>query len=442
MLPAKSRLKEDHKSAKVKGISVLKTSVFFGANASGKSNLVKAIDFGRRMVVYGHRNDARIDYNKFRLDPEAKNRNSSMEFEFQTKGKNYAYGFVFNNERIEEEWLFEITSRTKQKAIFERFIREFKLEPILNNNKKEEEKQFLKFIAKSTRDDQLLLTEMVTREVKNNVSNIDDILNVYDWFASQLTVVFPNAIYKEVTKSDLPNNDDVKKQYEELLRYFGTGINGVNFEETNEAQFPKEIITPIKNIINSKHVESRSVLTRRKNDSVQDTFIISSDGDDISIKKLLMEHMTIDGNVEMFSTGDESDGTNRIIDIIPILLDLFLRPKVFVIDEIERSLHPNLTYQIFKLFLTVAGKTNSQLIATTHESSILTQELLRKDEIWFVMKDGDGHSMMYSLDDYSIRYDKEIRRDYLQGRFKAIPKIGSEYDLSVFQKLIEEERDA
>lgn len=102
-----------------------------------------------------------------------------------------------------------------------------------------------------------------------------------------------------------------------------------------------------------------------------------------------------------------------------------------MIDEMERSLHPNLIYDLFDLFLDKSRNINSQLIVASHESSLLTQKLLRKDEIWFVVKNDEGESQLYSLEEYNVRFDKEIRKDYLLGRFKAVPRIGSRNKLTV-----------
>ena len=139
----------------------------------------------------------------------------------------------------------------------------------------------------------------------------------------------------------------------------------------------------------------------------------------------------IEGKIYELSFRDESDGTNRIIDLVPLLIDLIEGNNVFIIDEMERSLHPNLIYDIFDLFLNSSSSQHSQLIVATHESSLLTQKLFRKDEIWFVVKDDNGTSQLHSLEDYNVRFDKEIRKDYLLGRFKAIPRIGSRYELSL-----------
>jgi len=117
---------------------------------------------------------------------------------------------------------------------------------------------------------------------------------------------------------------------------------------------------------------------------------------------------------------EESDGTLRIIDLIPWL---FSGNKVSLVDELDRSLHPALSYRLLELFLEKPSTT--QLIVTTHESHLLTSDLLRRDEVWFVEKDREGASKLYSLEDFAPRKDKDIRKGYLQGRYGAIPVMGN-----------------
>ncbi len=437
MIPGKGSLKKDHRSTPINDISALKASIILGANASGKSNLIKAIDFGRRMVVRGQKDGQILDYKKYRLDTDSAEKDSRMEFEIQAAGKNYAYGFVFNNQFIVEEWLYEI-SRRSQKMIFERSMKSdpiFNLTPMLKKNEKEEDQQFIRFVAKGTPDNQLFLTELRTRKVQDNVSDIQDAMNVYNWFFNQLKVIFPSTRYKEGIQSEITDNEKLHAIYEELLKYFGTGISGVRLTEIEQEKMsiPLAAIEDIKeNLLNLKSEGVRTILTVDKL-GLRDTYIISRNRhrNDIKVEKFMTEHKTQQGDIEVFDTGDESDGTNRIIDFIPLIIDLLKGDNVFIIDEMERSLHPNLTYDIFDLFLDFAAERNSQLIATTHESSLLTQKLFRKDEIWFVVKDDRGASRIYSLEDYNVRFDKEIRRDYLLGRFKAIPRIGNRYELSL-----------
>jgi AAA15 family ATPase/GTPase len=119
------------------------------------------------------------------------------------------------------------------------------------------------------------------------------------------------------------------------------------------------------------------------------------------------------------------------MDLIPLIIDFFKGGNVFIVDEMERSLHPNLVFDLFDFFLDRCENINSQFIIASHESTLLTQKLLRKDEIWFVVKDKEGVSHLHSLEDYNIRFDKEVRRDYLLGRYKGVPKLGNRNKLTV-----------
>lgn len=436
MLPGKGTLKAEHKSSKIKGVSALKAAVIFGANASGKSNLIKAIDFGKRLVINGTRPDKAINYQKFRLNKESKLSDSRIEYEIQYRGKNYAYGFSFDHKTIKEEWLYEVGLKSETK-IFERTsskIDNFDLEYIFKKQKKEEEKQFLRFIAKSTPNNQLFLNEIRVRKVKENVSEIDDLLNVIDWFQSCLRVVFPDDKYGAGLIFRLKHDSELLKTFEEFLSYFDTGIDGVCLEKIDleSTDIPKPIIEKIKEEVLSAKIEDGNVSMLSGNNN---TYLFSIKDGDMVVEKFMTKHKVKNStSLEKFDTSDESDGTNRIMDLIPLLMDLMKGDTVFIIDEMERSLHPNLIYDLLDLFLSKSKSINSQIILASHESSLLTQKLLRKDEVWFVVKDSFGSSKLHSLEEYNVRFDKEIRKDYLLGRFKAIPRIGNRNQLTVINK--------
>ena len=121
----------------------------------------------------------------------------------------------------------------------------------------------------------------------------------------------------------------------------------------------------------------------------------------------------------MFQLEEESDGTVRVLDLLEILLAG--EEKTYVIDELDRCLHPSLTYKFVETFLQVAKEKNIQLIVTTHESRLLDFELLRRDEIWFVNKSKSGKSDIYSLEEYNARFDQKIDKAYLEGRYGGVP---------------------
>ena len=430
-LPGKGTLKAEHKAKPVKGVSLLKTGVVYGANASGKSNLIRAIEFGKRLILGGTKSGNKIPFMKFRLDTAMEHANSRIEYEIQHKGKNYAYGFIFNNSEIVEEWLYEI-KKTGELKLFERNKENkeaFDLSYFIKKNHKEDEKQFLKFIAKGTPDNQLFLTEIRTRKVKENVSDIADILNVIDWFLNSLKVIFPDDKYNEGLKFELMGDQNLLITFQEFLDYFDTGITGISLEkiDLDNIDLPKVIINEIVESLDNKESESFVTVISHNNT----TFFFIKTDDVVAVHKFMTKHKVKGRDKEeLFDPCDESDGTNRIMDFIPLMMDLLKGDNVFIVDEMERSLHPNLMYDFIDLFIAKSKDISSQLIIATHESSLLTQKLLRKDEIWFVVKDKDGGSKLHSLEEYDIRFDKEIRKDYLLGRYKGVPKIGNRNKLT------------
>ena len=420
MIPGMGRLKKEHINARKHGVSTLKTAIAFGANASGKSNLVKAIALGKQMVVNGTLNGPKVTYAPYRLSKDAPKQNTRIEYELQAGRKNYAYGFVFNDERIVEEWLYEITNKD-EKMLFERSdTNTFDITPLLHKNAKAEHKQFLQFVAKATPENQLLLREMIVRRVRENVEDIKDIVSVYNWFEQSLKVLLPNEKYKDGISTELVNNEQLHNIFEQLLDYFGTGIDGIELQDVDikSLTIPQQLLEQIRNDVFAQR-NARVILQTPEN-----TFFFSKEKGALQIQKFMTKHR-IRGthNYEFFDTKDESDGTNKIIDFVPVLIDLLRGNNVFVIDEMERSLHPNLIYDIFDIYLRSATDVQSQLIVTTHESSLLTQKLVRKDEVWFITKDENG-TQLHSLEEYNVRFDKEIRKDYLLGRYKAIPRLG------------------
>jgi hypothetical protein len=122
---------------------------------------------------------------------------------------------------------------------------------------------------------------------------------------------------------------------------------------------------------------------------------------------------------------DESDGTRRLLNLLPALHHLRAAGAVYFIDEIDRSMHPILVRKFLEFFLQACAGGQRQVIVTTHESSLLDQELLRRDEIWFTEKDHNAATRLYSLTDFKVRNDLELRKHYLQGRFGAVPFIGT-----------------
>jgi AAA15 family ATPase/GTPase len=122
----------------------------------------------------------------------------------------------------------------------------------------------------------------------------------------------------------------------------------------------------------------------------------------------------------MFDYGEESDGTRRLIELLDVIQN-DNKGKTFLIDELDRSFHPQMTKKFIETFFKATKDNDTQLLITTHESNLLDLQLLRQDEIWFVERDKDYASRLYSLDNFKVRYDKKIDKNYLEGRYGAVP---------------------
>ena len=427
--PSKGTKKKEHKVEAIKGQWILKTAAMFGSNAGGKSNFVKALDLGKSLVLFGTPAETLIEYHPFRLNSENKKKDTTFTYQILCNNKKYEYGFSYNAETINTEWLKYITKKTEHIIFFRDTVNSvFDISYLHKLNRKEEEKQFLTFFAKATPPRQLFLHEVISRNLKDNVTNIEDLWNVTKWFADTLKILFPDTSYKQGGMLKAASDEQIKKEFEELLRYFDTGIEGIDLIEVDfdklgiSQDMNKFIKTDLSKINNTEVFGS----LRFENN----LYLITFAHGEIKTKKLQTLHKRIgeDGK-EQFSLGDESDGTQRIFDYIPLILDLIQGEKVFIIDEMERSLHPALMRKLIDLFLKSSHR-STQLIFTTHESTLMNQDLLRRDEIWIIEKNEQGVSSIDRLDEkFSLRFDKELEKSYLKGLFGGTPKFGPEKDL-------------
>lgn len=353
-------------------IDLLKTSIIYGANASGKSNLIKAMSFAQNFIVNGLAKNQTIDAKPFKLDSSCYKKPSRFEFEFSYQEKQYAYGFAVDKNQVHEEWLFEM-GHDIEKPIFERVKNSisFHFEHELFVNLAEEEKQRISYEAKSTRTNLLFLTNCQER-------NIQSLQSIYQWFAEILIIVFTNSKHQALTSLAKLNIDFFNK----VIKLFNFGIDKIQIEEFKDKK--------------SGDLVSK-LITVRKNKT---------------------------GNDVRFDISEESEGTQRFMEFIPMIIGLS-KDKVFVIDEIERSLHTLLIRKLFELLLQheLFDSAQSQLIASTHEVNLLDiKNLFRKDEIWFMEKNQNGESVLYSLANADVDH-LNITKGYLNGRFGAIPFI-------------------
>ena len=416
---------------------ILKTSVIYGANASGKSNFVKALDFARDLVI-GNIATQRGDQMPrlpFMFDLDYMGQPSSFEFEIKCDSRLFWYGFEVTDETVVSEWLLEWIEddwelwfrRLKDSgawelggplgsAVEEMSPELYQMPKIEGSTKETSHALSVNYLFSGTRPNQLFLNEAFNR----GVTEIDAL---YDWFLRRLVLVYPDA-----DDLHIPFPQRIDEAFEsklaELMDVFGVGITGVRLDSIDleeDRRFPPSMKEALRR---TAFRTSKAAEWYRSLQLNETTLLFDVDEKkEIKSTEILVEHRAKQGFGVEFQLGQESEGTRRLFILAPIMLD-FLREdndRVYIIDELERKLHPKLSFLILHMFLKNSGQKHAQLIATTHETQILDLGLLRTDEIWFAEKDPHSGSSLYSLEEFTPRPSGDIRDEYLRGRFGATP---------------------
>ncbi len=398
---------------------LLRTAVLYGANGAGKSNLFKALEFTRESALKSRKKQSGTGRQRFRFASDG-NALSSFDLQFQIQGKLYRYGFKADDVRIAEEWLLEVV-RGGENVIFERSTdADGKVTVDLNAANCREKLKALATVGGL--QNQTFLSTI--RSTLNTEDYGDDFETVFDWLENHLQIVSPESSFARLGHL-LASDAEFASFAGNFLQSASTGVDQlvVHKEEVTEEQLkrllPEKILSKIR-----QDAESGSFGVIPLGEGRE--LLVESDREArFHFLSIQASHQAADGNTALLDFNEESDGTRRLLHLIPALHKLKQGGAVFCIDEIDRSLHPALVWKFLEFFLNSCQASNSQILLTTHESNLLDLELLRRDEIWFVEKDIGGGTRLYSLADFKIRKDVEVRKHYLQGRFGAVPFLGN-----------------
>lgn len=356
---------------------LLKSAAIYGANASGKSNLVKALAYMRQFTLNSSkdsRSGESTGSQPFLLSSETEHQPSFFEIVIQINDAVYRYGFEVNSKIVVSEWLFRNTS-TREAKLFTRQDGAITLGPSFKEGRGLEDK---------TRDNALFLS--VVAQFNGALSG-----EVTDWF-EKLAVL--SGIHDQTRTFSLSCLD--KHYRDEILRLI------------------KDLDFGVENL----HTKDRNPLL---SDQQNDPTLFSS-------------HTQYDRQGQ--KTGEkifdfdeaESDGTGKLFALAGPLIDTLYNGEVLVIDELDARFHPLITTRIIQLFNSVeTNKNNAQLIFTTHDVYLLNKDLFRRDQIWFTEKDRLGATALFSLAEYKIRNDASFGANYLKGKYGAIPYIGNPF---------------
>jgi AAA15 family ATPase/GTPase len=379
--------------------SLLKGAVLYGANAGGKSNFIKAMSTMRRLVLHSFNASSTDELNvtPFLLNTDTFDKPSYFEILFLIGNIRYRYGFEVDNISVKTEWLF-ILKKGSEKPLFIREGDGIEIFPIFAEAKDLESK---------TRDNALFLP--VVDQFNGGTAK-----SIMQWFVKFITVSgLSHERYKNVTFKML-EDEDTKPQLLGFYKKLDLGFESIDLEKEpiDTKEYPKifseEILKQILPDIEGKSKINIRTVHKRYDQS----------NEVASVEKFDMRRQ-------------ESSGTNKVFNISGPIFEVLKNGGVLVVDELDASLHPLMTLTISKLFNSSEyNKTDAQLVFATHDTNLFEYGHYRRDQIYFIEKDFYGASDLYSLVEYKeedgkkVRNDRSFEKDYIQGRYGAIPFIG------------------
>jgi len=393
---------------------LLPAAVIYGANASGKSNLVKALQFIKELVLKGSQPGQPINRQAFRLRKSCASEPSTFELRFVHGQRVFGYGFKVTDAEVVDEWL-SLFEGEREVPCFERTTSEgaTKVNTLEGFGGDEHSVHSrIKLLGSiGVRGNQLFLS--AARELFDADAQGPLVRAVLEWI-NLLTIIGPNDRFSVLSKF-VDDSPEFRTFAGRFLHGASTGVSGLQVQKVD---YDEQAMS---------HPSMRVFLDTLAPGQVRPTpdgHIERADGKNFRFARLLAQHIDESGEGVQFALSDESDGTRRLLDLLPALYQSKERRRVYVIDEIDRSLHPLLARKFLEFFLKSSAGERGQMILTTHESNLMDLDLLRRDEIWFTEKNPDSETRVYPLSDFSIRTDLKVAKGYLQGRFGAIPFLG------------------
>lgn len=390
--------------------AAVRVAGIFGANASGKSNVLHALAYMRRFVLQSDREvepGLGLSRDPFRLDTESVNAPSRYVVDVRIGGVRHTYGFSLDNERVLEEWLYHYPLK-KRRRVFERENDGFEW------GEESGKRSDLERIAEITAPTALFLSTAARfSQGRVPVDTADPMHDVYRWFFGFRTRLNMGLRRPLPPHYRLwPENHEDRVVVTGLLRAADIGIVGVSLKApTLDKIFPEPLLES----------ETTDPTTARR----------VRDAEMRRLQRLQFSHQGLENSVD-FDIADESAGTRQLLELAIDAAHVLRSGGTMVVDEIDASLHPMLTARLVGLFQNVdTNPLHSQLFFTTHDAALLgtfdMEEVLHRDQIWFTDKDRYGASTLYPLSDFKPRKEGENRqRRYLSGNYGGIPDLSGD----------------
>lgn len=396
---------------------VLRRGGFFGPNASGKSTFIESLEFAKDFIVEGQKSGKNTGVDQFRGKFKDLNNMTQFQFMFYLNHEVYEYGFTLDRKQVYEEWLMVLT----EKDFVPMFTR------VTDNNGKTEIDIESKFANRGSKDRKLAeaLKDGIQENQKNQLflyklhdNGIKKAESIVSWFKG-LQIIFPNT---KIQGLPIRMQEDIEFQefIADNLRRLDTGVfdisvvsDEIDFKEMSEKlDLPKDLIEDIEEIkngivnLNGKYF----IFSENKN---KRTVLV----------QIKFDHKLNDATIK-FNIEEESDGTQRLLDLLPILFAMDKKSTViYLVDEIDRSLHTKLSQHLMEEFIGMCEDTFNQIIFTAHDVNLINLNSFSQDEIWFIEKNQLGESELKPLSDFKVEKGQDALKAYLNGRFGAVPVI-------------------
>ena len=407
------------------GLALVKGAFLFGANASGKSSIIKAIEFFRRCIANGL---GAVDFNRkwFRL---ARDRDDIGSFAIDIKSRGHIYHYAldvsYSKVSVVEEKLVLMDDVRHAVELFHRRVDEQGRDRIsrdeirgMQPNEARRFEIYREDFRNGSFSQKTFLADVAGRCPQTG-GYWHHYGTVFSWFRRML-VIFPETKFGDM--SMYARDEDARMGLGGMLRNFDTGIESLDLKEVTEDTVLRQLNEEKRKSIRQ---EMKSDLSRALG-KTRISLNVGSRGYLVKLEDGELKYLEVVANhgnsTDLFERRDESDGTQRLYDLLP-LQECFKNNGVIFVDELDRSLHAKATREFIRLFFENSYGSEAQLIATSQEPSLMTLEMLRDDEMWIVERDKEHQTKIRSMSGYDLEYICDAAKDYLLGRFGGIPSI-------------------
>lgn len=394
-------------------VPLLKQAALYGANGAGKSNLVKALLFLRNFTTdENFLKRISLDDYFFQLTDQIQDK-LSFEIEFYTNGHYLLYAVEIGLQSVSESLSLSGIGKSNDRTVFRRKDTEIKAKFIPNSDSAK------KLLEMNNRSSLLPLNQ------KFPVLPDEEIREAFKWFMEKLVIITVNSTVPALIDI-MSHNPELLSFTNELFEKTGVGIQSFKISDTplDEWMSNHQNFKDIQQIIEQDPLKPDTSISRMENN--RNIFAVSLKQGIKTVQEFIFDQMGQDGFHKGMKITAQSDGTVRLLTLIPAIYEAIRHEKVIFVDEIDNSIHPNLLISLLQYFGSTESK--GQLIYTTHTTKLINQqELLRPDEIWLIEKK-QGNSKLYSINDFKIHNTINLENGYLDGRYGGIPQMGDFFE--------------